>query len=234
MNVDGDLFGEEALAARAERRAAPRSRRPSASGSCATCARSSVDAEPHDDMTMVVIKVDERRMSEPAGARPTVEIFRSHSSIEAEVVRGLLDAHGIDAIVSSALSPSVFPVRFGQTEFRVSVPGLAAQKAREIIAGHLDEAAAGEVRRLSETLGPLEAQHRLPLPRPRPARARAHAPIARARRRLGRRDRQRVAGVPRRRRAGLRHRRHAVPALSRPTARATSRRSRRRSSRPRP
>ncbi len=96
-------------------------------------------------------------MSEPAGARPT-EIFRSHSSIETEVVRGLLDAHGIDAIISSALSPSLFPVRFGQTEFRVSVPGLAAQKAREIIAGHLDEAAAGELRRLTETLGPLEAQ----------------------------------------------------------------------------
>jgi ribonuclease-3 len=85
-----------------------------------------------------------------------VEIFRSHSSIEAEVVRGLLDAHGIRAIVSSALSPSVFPIRFGQTEFKIAVPGGAAVAARELIAGHLDEAAAAEVRRLSETLGPLE------------------------------------------------------------------------------
>ncbi len=34
----------------------------------------------------------------------------------------------------------------------------AARAARELIAGHLDEAAAAEVRRLSETLGPLEAR----------------------------------------------------------------------------
>src|SRR6188472_2780615 len=87
-----------------------------------------------------------------------VEIFRSHSSIEAEVVRSLLDAHGIGSAVASALSPSVFPIRFGQAEFRVSVPGHAASRARDLIAGHLDEAAANEVRRLSETLGPLEAR----------------------------------------------------------------------------
>ena len=71
-------------------------------------------------------------------------------------MRGLLDAHGIDSAVSSALSPSVFPIRFGQAEFRVSVPSKFAPAARDLIAGHLDEAAAVEVRRLSETLGPLE------------------------------------------------------------------------------
>jgi ribonuclease III len=89
------------------------------------------------------------------GASP-VEIFRTHSSIEAEVVSGLLDAHGIRAGTSSALSPLLFPVRFGQTEFRVSVPGAAATTARDLIASHLDEAAASEIRRLKETLGPLE------------------------------------------------------------------------------
>ena len=86
------------------------------------------------------------------------EVFRSHSSIETEVVRGLLDAHGIEASVSSALSPSLFPVRFGHAEFRVSVSGTDAQTARELIAGHLDEAAATEIRRLTDTLGPLERQ----------------------------------------------------------------------------
>jgi len=90
-------------------------------------------------------------------SRPT-EVFRSHSSIETEVVRGLLDAHGIDAGVSSALSPSLFPLRFGQTEFRVSVPIESAEAARDLIAAHLDEAAATEIRRLTENLGPLEAQ----------------------------------------------------------------------------
>ena len=86
-----------------------------------------------------------------------VEVFRSHSSIEAEVVRGLLDAHGITAGVVSALSQSVyFPLRLGPAEFTVSVPASAATNARNLIASHLDESAALEVRRLSETLGPLE------------------------------------------------------------------------------
>ena len=85
-----------------------------------------------------------------------VEILRTHSSVEAEVVRGLLDAHGIEASVGSALSPSLFPMRFGQAEFRITVASAAAGRARELIAGHLDEAAASEVRRLSENLGPLE------------------------------------------------------------------------------
>jgi ribonuclease-3 len=98
----------------------------------------------------------ERPRRKPGAPGPPAEIFRSHSSIEAEVVRGLLAAHGIDSSVSSALSPSVFPIRFGQAEFRVSVAGPSAAAARDLIAGHLDEAAAAEVRRLSETLGPLE------------------------------------------------------------------------------
>lgn len=95
-------------------------------------------------------------MTPRAPEGPPVEIFRSHSSIEAEVVRSLLDAHGIETSVGSALSPSLFPVRFGQAEFRIAVCSADAGRARDLIAGHLDEAAAGEVRRLSETLGPLE------------------------------------------------------------------------------
>jgi ribonuclease-3 len=82
-------------------------------------------------------------------------VLRTPSSVEAEVVKGLLDAHGIRASVSSALAP-LLPMRFGQTEFRVTVPAAAAARARDLIAGHLDEAAAAEVRRLTDTLGPLE------------------------------------------------------------------------------
>jgi ribonuclease-3 len=85
-----------------------------------------------------------------------VEIFRSHSSIEAEVVRALLDAHGIEARVASALPQAVFPLRFGHAEFGITVLETSAQRARDLIAGHLDEAAAIEIRRLSEDLGPLE------------------------------------------------------------------------------
>lgn len=90
-------------------------------------------------------------------SRDLVEVFRSHSSIEVEVVRGLLAAHRIDSATSSALTASAFPIPFGNPEFRVSVAEPAAVRARELIAGHLDEAAAAEVRRLSDTLGPLEA-----------------------------------------------------------------------------
>jgi ribonuclease-3 len=96
-----------------------------------------------------------RRAERPLAGAP-VEVFRSHSSIEAEVVRGLLTAHDIDAFVGSALALSVFPMRFDQTEFSVSVPNVAAKRARDLIASHLDEAAASEVRRIKETLGPLE------------------------------------------------------------------------------
>jgi ribonuclease-3 len=85
-----------------------------------------------------------------------VEIFRSHSSIEAEVVRGLLDAHGIEAALSSALTSAVFPQQLGQAAFKVTVAASAATAARGLIASHLDEAAAAEVRRLSEHIGPLE------------------------------------------------------------------------------
>ena len=48
-----------------------------------------------------------------------VEVFRSHSSIEAEVVRGLLDAHGIPAIVTSDMARTAFP--FSLNELRVTV-----------------------------------------------------------------------------------------------------------------
>ena len=95
-------------------------------------------------------------MKEGRSPGAPAEVFRSHSSIEAEVVRGLLDAHGIDAGVAAVLSPSLFPMRFGQAEFKILVASSAAGRAREIIASHLDEAAAAEVRRLSDTLGPLE------------------------------------------------------------------------------
>jgi ribonuclease-3 len=87
-----------------------------------------------------------------------VEIFRTGVSIEAEVVRGLLDAHGIEAMVSSTLSLAGSHLQVGQAEFCVSVPSGSAGLGRDLIASHLDEAAASEIRRITETLGPLEDQ----------------------------------------------------------------------------
>lgn len=87
----------------------------------------------------------------------SVEVFRSHLSIEAEIVRALLEAHGLDARVSSAMAPGLFPLRFGgQAAFAVSVRTAHRERAESLIAGHLDEAAAAEVRRLSQNVGPLE------------------------------------------------------------------------------
>jgi ribonuclease-3 len=97
-------------------------------------------------------------MNPGGGVEIPVEVFRSHSSIEAEVVRGLLDAHGVEAIASSALTSAMFPQQLGQTTFKVTVPAPAAANARALITSHLDEAAAAEVRRLSDNLGPLEAR----------------------------------------------------------------------------
>ncbi len=87
------------------------------------------------------------------------EVFRSHLSVEAEIVRALLEAHNLHARVSSTLAPGLFPLRFGgQSAFGVSVRDEHAGRAEALIASHLDEAAAAEVRRLSENVGPLEAR----------------------------------------------------------------------------
>ena len=64
-----------------------------------------------------------------------VVIFRTHSDVEANIVIGLLDAHGIEAIVSSDVSHSIFPLTVnGLGEVRVSVGADQADAARRLIA----------------------------------------------------------------------------------------------------
>ena len=124
MNGDGDLFGDAALG-----RILGSGTRHDAGGIRERVVREVNtfvgDAEPHDDMTMVVIKIHDASM------RGRSKSSRSHSSIETEVVRGLLDAHGIEASVSSALSPSAVPRAVRPDGFRVSVP--ATRPARPAI-----------------------------------------------------------------------------------------------------
>lgn len=84
-------------------------------------------------------------------------VFATHSHVEADVVRGLLDAHGIRAIITSDTAPSVFPLRLtGQWQLRVCVEDDLARAARELIESHRDAVGAGAVR-LRDALGPLEA-----------------------------------------------------------------------------
>jgi ribonuclease-3 len=61
-------------------------------------------------------------------------VLRTHSDVEASIVRGLLDAHGIFAVLSSDLTHAVFPLSIdGLGEVRVSVPQDQAEAALDII-----------------------------------------------------------------------------------------------------
>lgn len=64
-------------------------------------------------------------------------IFRTHSDIEASIVRGLLEAHGIHALVSSDVPHSLFPLTVdGLGEVRIAVRADEAEEARRIIEMH--------------------------------------------------------------------------------------------------
>jgi ribonuclease-3 len=70
-----------------------------------------------------------------SGTGDPVVVFRTHSDVEANIVIGLLDAHGIEAIVSSDVSHSIFPLTVnGLGEVRVSVGADRADAARRLIA----------------------------------------------------------------------------------------------------
>jgi ribonuclease-3 len=66
-----------------------------------------------------------------------VVIFRTHSDVEASIVRGLLEANGVMSIVSSAVPHSVFPLTVdGLGEVRISVREDDAEEAIRIIETH--------------------------------------------------------------------------------------------------
>jgi ribonuclease III len=66
-----------------------------------------------------------------------VVIFRTPSHIEADVVKGLLETHGIQALVTSDLSRTAFP--FSLAELRVAVNERDAEQATSIIDSHREE-----------------------------------------------------------------------------------------------
>ena len=69
--------------------------------------------------------------------RDLVVIFRTPSPIEADVVKGLLETHGITAMVTSDLSRTAFP--FSLSELRVAVNEQQAEQAARIIESHREE-----------------------------------------------------------------------------------------------
>jgi ribonuclease-3 len=86
-----------------------------------------------------------------------VVIFRTHSDIEASIVRGLLEAHGVMSIAASAVPHAVFPLTVnGLGEVRISVRADEAEEAKRIIESHRTELSNGRVVRLRDEFETLQ------------------------------------------------------------------------------
>jgi ribonuclease III len=86
-------------------------------------------------------------------------VFRAPSEIEASIVRGLLETHGIDSIATSSIGPgpSVFPFNAeGLIGVSISVPPDLAADAVRIIAEHREQGPVGTVISLRQSVAELE------------------------------------------------------------------------------
>src|SRR5688500_15797920 len=84
-------------------------------------------------------------------------VFRSASDIEARVVRGLLESHGIESMVSSGLPRSIFPVAVdGNADIRISVRPEDAEEAQRLIESHRIESPGGRVIPLRQEFADLQ------------------------------------------------------------------------------
>ena len=83
-----------------------------------------------------------------------VVIFRTPSQIEADVVRGLLETHGIATMISSDMSRTPFPLAVN--ELRVAVHAQEADQAKRIIESHREESGPGRVVPFGSEFEPLE------------------------------------------------------------------------------
>ena len=74
-----------------------------------------------------------------------VVIFSTQSDVEASIVRGLLEAHGVPSIVSSPATHALFPLNVNELgEVRISVHAGDAEEARRIIDSHRTELTSGQ------------------------------------------------------------------------------------------
>ena len=86
-----------------------------------------------------------------------VVIFRTASDVEASIVRGLLETHGIPSVASSNMPHSVFPFNVsGLGDIRISVHEGDAGEARRVIESHRTELADGRVVRLRDEFEALQ------------------------------------------------------------------------------
>ena len=86
-----------------------------------------------------------------------VIVFRTRSPVEASIVRGLLEAHGVMSVLSSDVPHSIFPLSVdGLGEVRIGVHHSEAEDAQRIIESHRTELRNGEVVRLRDEFGSLQ------------------------------------------------------------------------------
>ena len=72
-------------------------------------------------------------------------IFRTRSDVEASVVRGLLEAHGVPSVITSHLPQSLFPMVVSTLgEIGIAVHADDADEARRIIESHRTELGSGQ------------------------------------------------------------------------------------------
>jgi ribonuclease-3 len=83
-----------------------------------------------------------------------IVIFRTPSQIEADVVRGLLETHGIATMVWSDMSRTPFPLTVN--ELRIAVHADQAEHAKRIIDSHRHESGPGRLVPFGSELEPLE------------------------------------------------------------------------------
>jgi len=74
-----------------------------------------------------------------------ITVFRTRSDVEASVVRGLLEAHGVPSVVTSHLPQSLFPMVVSTLgEIGIAVHAGDADEARGIIETHRTELGSGQ------------------------------------------------------------------------------------------
>jgi len=87
-----------------------------------------------------------------------IVIFRTHSDVEASIVRGLLEANGVPSVITSDVPHNIFPLMVnGLGEVRISVRQDDADDARRIIDAHRTELQSGQLVRLRDEFETLQA-----------------------------------------------------------------------------
>jgi ribonuclease III len=86
-----------------------------------------------------------------------VTVFRTRSDVEASVVRGLLEAHGVPSVITSHLPQALFPMAVSTLgEIGIAVHADDAGEAERIIESHRTELGSGQLIRLRDEFEALQ------------------------------------------------------------------------------